>query len=105
MNRDKATGLIRTKISPENKMLEEFFETEIQGDIALIDYLFDKAADAPGGEFEINGNAFSLTLTADSYQIESIFDENGQRQEGAREDLFYLLDRWRAFIIDGNLSS
>lgn len=99
MARDEKTGLITAEISPENKILEEFLETEIQGDIALIDYLFDRTANALGGGFEITGNAFSLTLTPDRYLIEPLFEDGGRQQEGKREDLFYLLDRWRAFVI------
>lgn len=98
MKRDEKTGFITAKISPENKLLEQYLETEIQGDIALIDYLLDRTANALGGGFEITGNAFSLTLTPDKYLIEPLFDDDKGAQEGAREDLFYLLDRWRAFI-------
>lgn len=98
LTRDKESSLIDVKISPENKLLKEFFETEIQDDMALIDYLMTKATHQQDKDYEITGNAFSLTLTPDRYIITPLYEDTRSPQGGPRGDLFLLLDYWRQFL-------
>ncbi|MBO0335136.1 hypothetical protein J0X12_16055 [Sneathiella sp. CAU 1612] len=98
LTRDTESGLIDVKITPENKLLKEFFETEIQDDMALIDYLVTKATHQEGKDFEITGNAFSLTLTPDRYSITPLYEDRRSPQGGPRRDFFLLLDYWRQFL-------
>ncbi|MDF2367990.1 hypothetical protein [Sneathiella sp.] len=98
LERDKETGLIESRLSPENNLLKEFFETEIQDDMALINYLRTKTIDQEGEDYEITGNSFTLTLTLDRYIITPIYEDTRPPQDGPREDFFYLLDRWRQFL-------
>ncbi len=100
--RDINSGLIKVKILPENKLLEEFFETEIQDDLALTDYLMSKDAGRNGNDYEITGNAFSLTLTADRYIISPLYEDKRAPQEGPSVDFFTLLSRWRHFLKNEN---
>ena len=98
LHRDPKTGLIKGKISPANRMLEEFFETEIQNDIAVIHYLSSRATDADGYNVEVTGNAFTLTLTADQYIVSPLYDPDTAPHEGPREDFFFILGEWRKFL-------
>ncbi len=98
LTRDKESGLIEVTLSPENKLLKEFFETEIQGDIALIDYLKTKEAGNQGEDYEITGNGFTLTLNHDRYIITPLYEDTRPAQAGPRGDFFLLLDRWRQFL-------
>ncbi len=98
LHRDMKSGLVKARISPANRLLEEFFETEIQNDAAVIHYLSSRAADADGYDVEVTGNAFNLTLTADQYVISPLFDPERASQEGPRSDFFFILDKWQEFL-------
>ena len=95
---DKETGLIEAELSPENILLKEFFETEIQGDIALADYLKTKATGPQDEDYEITGNGFTLTLSPDRYIITPIYEDTRAPKDGPRDDFFLLLDHWRQFL-------
>ena len=99
LERDKKTGLIEVRIFPENNLLKEFFETEIQDDMALINYLRTKDAGVLEENYEITGNGFTLTLTADRYMITPVYEDTRAPQEGPREKFFLLLNYWRQFLL------
>ena len=98
LQRDRKTGLIEARLSPENKLLKEFFETEIQDDIALINYLRTKDTDIQDENFEITGNGFTLTLTSDRFIITPIYEDTRPPEGGPRDNFFHLLNCWRQFL-------
>jgi uncharacterized protein YacL (UPF0231 family) len=78
--------------------LEEFFETEIQDDMALINYLRTKDTYIQDEEYEITGNGFTLTLTSDRFIITPIYEDTRPPEDGPRDNFFQLLNRWRQFL-------
>jgi|TARA_R110002094_G_scaffold25946_4_gene38255 hypothetical protein len=105
IRRDRKTGLLHIKTTPENKLLEEFFETEIQNDLALIDYVYARLARQEDTETEITGNAFSLLLTHDRYIITPLFEQGLPPFEGPQEEFLHILDCWRKRLEKDNLKS
>ncbi len=105
LRRDRKSGLLKITIAPENKALEDFFETEIQNDLALIDYILARLARDTGEEMEITGNAFSLILTETDYIISPLFDADAPAATGPREDFLHILGLWWARLArDGRKS-
>lgn len=107
LRRDRKSGLLKITIVPENKTLEDFFETEIQNDLALIDYILARLPRDEGEEMEITGNAFSLMLTETDYIILPLFDAAADTPaaKGPREDFLHILGLWRARLArDGHKS-
>ena len=98
LQRNKETGLIEARLSPENNLLKEFFETEILDDMALINYLRTKKKKEQVEDFEITGNGFTLTLTEDRYIITPLYEDTRPAKDGRRKDFFKLLKHWRKFL-------
>ena len=103
IHRDQKSGLLKARISPANKVLEEFLETEIQNDLRVIDYLTERTLDAAIHYVDTTGNAFSLKLTADSYFITPLYENDIPPQEGPLDEFLYLLNQWRDFLKKENM--
>ncbi|PHQ69961.1 MAG: hypothetical protein COB93_06670 [Sneathiella sp.] len=97
IDRNTETGLLHAKIMPENKLLEDFLQTEIQQDITLIHLLKQKTFDPHALPFEITGNAHSLTLTKDEYLISSLY--GGEHCcRGPLTEFMDILQQWAYFL-------
>ncbi len=94
--KDPETGLLKAELSPENGVLCDFFESEIQQDRAFIAFLKAQAEDRESLPFEINGNAHTLTLTGPQYEITSL--QSGETTSGPLSDLLDLLRQWDGFL-------
>lgn len=96
LSRDPETGLISGKIVPKNNLLESYFETEVQNDLALIGYVETLAAQ--DGPVEIIGNAHTLKFNDDRYTVTSLFDEAAPPTTGTKTEFLFLLSQWRDFL-------
>lgn len=93
LRRSRESGLLSVKLTPENRVLEEFFETEIQNDLGLVEHLLARINAAGREAIELNGNAFSLQLMGEHYTITPLFDASPP-VSGPREDFLRLLQHW-----------
>ena len=99
ITRDEETGRISGVIIPENKTLEDYFETEIQNDMAVIRHIRKKLPDAEEMDVDISGNAYCLTLGRDQFTIMPLFDKTAAPVSGPMGEFLYLLDQWYAFLL------
>jgi len=91
---DPESGLLKCNIFPSNMILEEFFESEIQGDPAFIRYLNQSIDNLFSDTLEINGNAHCLKLTKSVYEVTSLYEATETRVMGPLSDFIYFLEEW-----------
>ncbi|MCR9212417.1 MAG: hypothetical protein NXI13_01760 [Proteobacteria bacterium] len=96
LKKDLETNLLSAEITPENRLLSDFLETEIQQDRAYIDYLLNQATMLENLPFEINGNAYGLILTNVDYKITALYSD--EMTSGPLPDLLDILRQWREFL-------
>lgn len=96
LRKDPETRLISAEIVPENSLLSEFLESEIQQDQALIALLRTHTDNPDQRPFEITGNAHTLALTETDYHITSLNDDT--MTSGPLGDFIDLLHQWDQFL-------
>ena len=100
ITRDSDTGIVSGKITPENKLLEDYFETEIQNDTGVIRHLRKKLMDSDGADVELIGNAYYLSLGPETFTIRSLFEPDSRATTGSTGDFLFLLDQWYDFLLN-----
>jgi hypothetical protein len=91
---DPDTGLYKSKITPSNRLLEEFLESEVQEDMAFIQYLREAIKRLDKISFEINGNAHCLKLTTSDYTVSPLHENENDLSSGPLDDFIYFLNEW-----------
>lgn len=92
--KDPRTELLKCEIIPKNSILEDFFESEIQGDPAFIRYLKQSIDKLFSDTFEINGNAHCLKLTKSVYEVIPLYEATETRVMGPLSDFIFFLEEW-----------
>ncbi|MCF8469060.1 MAG: hypothetical protein K9G33_16820 [Sneathiella sp.] len=100
ITRDSDTGVISGKITPENKTLEDYFETEIQNDSGIIRHLRKKLMDSDGTDVELIGNAYYLALGPETFTVRPLFEPGLPPATGPTGDFLFLLDQWADFLLN-----
>ena len=98
---DPDTGLINCKIVPKNNLMEEFLESEIQEDIAFVEYLRKAIEELDENGFEINGNAHCLRLTTTDYSVSRLHENVDDVSSGRLDDFTYFLVEWEKALRKG----
>lgn len=98
------TNFLTCKITPENNLLESFFESEIQGDLSFMNYLVLSIDNLSADTFEINGNAHCLMLTNVVYKLTPLHDETSMWVMGPLSDFKYFLGEWKKALLSRTAS-
>ena len=93
-------GSLRAKFEPEKVALSDFLEGDVQGNPIYCREVIDEALGVKTGrqeKWEIDGNAYSLTVTKDKALLEGLWEE-GMNLEVPIDDFIQAVSGWLKFL-------